>query len=298
MGRISTSPTAVALGLFDGVHLGHRHVLELVCTQKKNGLKPSVFTFSTESVGVKHRSALNYLYSTSQKCSLLRECGMEWISHHPFAEVCDMDGETFVQKVLLERFSAAYVCCGRDFRFGKGAACDAADLQRFGADYGFTVEIAGDVLFDGQPVSSSRIRRHLQNGEIGAANALLGAPYTIESEVVHGAQLGRTIGFPTINQVFAVGQLVPKFGVYASETMVDGVKYPSLTNIGMKPTVDYDGLPLAETHLIGYAGDLYGKTLQAALHHFLRGEEKFSSVAELTAQMHRDLERALQLNKE
>ncbi len=287
---ISLVPTAVALGLFDGVHLGHRRVLELVHAQRKNGLKPSVFTFATESVGVKHNTALNYLYPTPQKCRILQDCGMEWISHHPFAEVCDMDGETFVQKVLIERFSAAYVCCGRDFRFGRNAAWNVQDLQKFGQQYGFTVELAEGVLFDGQPVSSSRIRMHLKNGEIAQANALLGAPYTIEQEVVHGAQLGRTIGFPTINQVFAEGQLVPKFGVYASETTVDGVKYPSLTNIGMKPTVDYDGMPLAETHLIGFAGDVYGNVLSVSLERFLRTEQKFASVAELTAQMQRDLE--------
>lgn len=298
MGRIALTPTAVALGLFDGVHLGHRHVLELVCAQKKNGMKPSVFTFATESVGVKHNTNLNYLYPSSQKCRLLRDCGIEWISQHPFAEICDMTGEAFVQEILVRRFSAAYVCCGRDFRFGKHAACGAEDLQEFGAHYGFDVEIAEDVLMDGLPVSSTRIRQCLLDGAIGSANALLGAPYTIEQEVVHGAQLGRTIGFPTINQVFTEGQLVPKFGVYASETLVDGVKYPSLTNIGMKPTVAYDGMPLAETHLIGFAGDLYGKTLQVALHRFLRGERKFASVAELTKQMQKDLGCALQLHKE
>ena len=110
-----------------------------------------------------------------------------------------------------------------------------------------------------------------------------------EQEVVHGAQLGRTIGFPTLNQVFAEGQLVPKFGVYASKTCVDGVDYPSLTNIGMKPTVQYDGLPLAETYVIGYAGDLYGKVVPVSLLRFLRPEQKFASVEELTAQMQRDL---------
>ncbi len=295
---ISTVPTAVALGLFDGVHLGHRKVLDLVRAQSENGLKPTVFTFATESVGIKHDALLNYLYPTAQKCGILHALGMERVFHPPFAEICSLSGEAFVQTILLDRFSAAYVCCGRDFRFGKDAAWNVQDLQGFGAQYGFAVDIAEDVLFEGSPVSSSCIRRCLLEGDIARANALLGAPYTIEQEVVHGAQLGRTIGFPTINQVFAEGQLVPKFGVYASETTVDGVKYPSLTNIGMKPTVKYDGLPLAETYVVDFAGDLYGKTLQVELCQFLRGERKFASVAELTAQMHRDLERTLQLNKE
>ncbi len=289
MGKISLMTSAVALGMFDGVHLGHRGVLEFVRKQKQNGLKPSVFTFATESVGVKHDASIRYLYPTDQKCRLLQKCGMERIYHPPFAEVCDMTGEEFVKTILVHRFSAGYVCCGRDFRFGRGAACTADDLRRFGERYGFTVQIAEDVLMDGQPVSSSRIRQYLLNGEIEQANALLGAPYTIEQIVVRGAQLGRTIGFPTINQVFAEGQLVPCFGVYASESTVDGVTYPSLTNIGIKPTVHYDGQPLAETHLIGAKGDFYEKTVSVSLLRFLRPEMKFSSVEELTAQMQRDL---------
>ncbi len=289
MGRISLVPSAVALGMFDGVHLGHRSVLELVRKQEENGLQPSVFTFSTESVGVKHDASLCYLYPTEQKCRILKSCGMKRIYHPPFAEVRDMTGEEFVQNVLVHRFSAGYVCCGRDFRFGKSAACTAEDLRHFGERYGFTVQIAEDVLMDGQSVSSSRIRQFLLNGEIEQANALLGAPYTIEQIVVRGAQLGRTIGFPTINQVFAEGQLVPCFGVYASEATVDGVVYPSLTNIGMKPTVHYDGQPLAETHLIGAEGDFYEKTVSVSLLRFLRPEMKFSSVEELTAQMQCDL---------
>lgn len=287
---ISLMPSAVALGLFDGVHLGHRRVLELVLAQKSNGMRPSVFTFATESVGVKHDAALDYLYPTEQKCTMLRECGMEHIAHHPFAEVCDMEGEEFVQKILVQRFSAAYVCCGEDFRFGRDAAWNVQDLYRFGAQYGFSVQLADAVRVDGETVSSSRIRVFLHSGEVSYAAKLLGAPYTIAQEVVHGAQLGRTIGFPTMNQVFAQGQLVPKFGVYASRTVLDGISYPSITNVGRKPTVQYDGRPLAETYVIGAKGDFYGKTIPVALLDFIRPEQKFESLEALTAQMHKDLE--------
>ncbi len=290
MGTIASEPTAAALGLFDGVHLGHRRVLALARAQAANGLKPCAFTFEAESIATKRGTTLQYLYPTAHKCSLLKECGMERVYHPPFAQIREMDGEEFVQKILLHRFSAQYVCCGEDFRFGRNAAWNVQDLQNFGAQYGFAVEIAEDVCADGQRVSSTRIRQLLQNGEIGQANALLGAPYTIVQTVTHGAQLGRTIGFPTINQVFAEGQLVPKFGVYASETNVDGVIYPSLTNVGRKPTVQYDGMPLAETYIIGYAGDLYGTQLPVSLRRFLRPEMKFDSVEALTAQMQRDLQ--------
>lgn len=287
---ISLMPSAVALGLFDGVHLGHRRVLELVLAQKSNGMRPSVFTFATESVGVKHNAALDYLYPTEQKCAMLRECGMEHISHHPFAEICDMEGEEFVREILVQRFAAGFVCCGEDFRFGRHAAWDTQDLRRFGAQYGFSVQTAKPVCVDGEIVSSSRIRSLLQSGEVSDAERLLGAPYSIELEVVHGAQLGRTIGFPTMNQVFADGQLVPRFGVYASRTVIDGVSYPSVTNVGRKPTVQYDGRPLAETYVIGAKGDFYGRTIPVALLDFIRPEQKFDSLEALTAQLHKDLE--------
>lgn len=287
---ISLMPSAVALGLFDGVHLGHRRVLELVLAQKSNGMRPSVFTFATESVGVKHDAALDYLYPTEQKCAMLRECGMEHISHHPFAEICDMEGEEFVREILVQRFAAGFVCCGEDFRFGRHAAWNAQDLCRFGAQYGFSVQTAKPVCVDGEIVSSSRIRAFLHSGEVSYAERLLGAPYSIELEVVHGAQLGRTIGFPTMNQVFADGQLVPRFGVYASRTVLDGISYPSITNVGRKPTVQYDGRPLAETYVIGVKGDFYGRTIPVELLDFIRPEQKFDSLEALTAQLHKDLE--------
>lgn len=287
---MTQKPAAVALGLFDGVHLGHRRVLEMVRMQKERGLLPCVSTFAVETIQVKHGGILEYLYPTEQRYRILTDdCGMEQVYQPDFAQVRDMDGTAFVERILLERFAAKHVCCGRDFRFGKGAAWGVQDLLHFGTVYGFTVEIVEDVLHDGQPISSRRIRQSLQQGDVITASTLLGHPYTIEQEVVHGAKLGRTIGFPTINQVFAAGQLVPKFGVYASETTVDGVIYPSITNIGRKPTVDYDGMPLAETYLIGAEGNFYGKKLPVALRRFIRCEQKFASVEALTAQMQRDL---------
>lgn len=286
----SQKRTAAALGFFDGVHLGHRSVLAAAYQQKSNGLVPCAFTFPAEFASGKKSAASGYLYTTEQKKHILRqECGMKSVICPPFSEVCMMEGETFVREILCEKLHAAYVCCGEDFRFGHRAACGVQELRVLGERYGFAVDVIPEVCADGKSVSSGAIRQFLLNGEMEQANALLGSPYCIRQTVTHGAQLGRTIGFPTANQIFAKGQLVPRFGVYASETIVDGVNYPSLTNIGMKPTVQYDGMPLAETYIIGFAGDLYGKDLQVILHRFVRPEQKFSSVSELTAQMQRDL---------
>ncbi len=283
-------PSAVALGLFDGVHLGHRRVLEAALQQKQNGLVPCAFTFRQETVTVKHGAAVSYIYPTEQKLHILKEeCGMERILCPPFPAIRDMDGEEFVRRILLDYFHASLVCCGRDFRFGHRASCGTAELLAFGRQYGFAAEILDDVCEGGVTISSTQIRGLLEAGETARANALLGAPYTLMQEVVRGAQLGRTIGFPTINQVFAEGQLVPCYGVYATTTLADGKWYPSVTNVGMKPTVNYEGRPLAETHILDFKGDLYGRTLEVRFHRFIRPEQRFGSVEELQAQLCKDM---------
>ena len=153
------------------------------------------------------------------------------------------------------------------------------------------MHVIEDVMKDNIKISSTEIRNLLLNGEIEKANQFLGQPYQIWQEVTHGAQLGRTIGFPTVNQLFEEGQLVPKFGVYASETTLpDGRKFHSLTNIGIKPTVKYAGLPLAETYLKDFSGNLYGERITVQLFRFIRPEKKFTSVKALTEQMTKDLQ--------
>ena len=278
---------AIALGLFDGVHLGHRAVLRAaVDAAEKNGLRPAVYTFADEMAG----KTGEFLYPPAQRGHFFSECGAGLTISAPFARVRDLSGEAFAEKLVREEF-AAHVCCGRNFRFGRGAAWDADDLRAFGETYGFGVTVVPDVVVDGVKVSSTVIRQLLAEGRTEQANRLLGAPYCIMQTVRHGAELGRTIGFPTINQPFRRGQLVPKYGVYVSETVTpDGRHFPSLTNIGMKPTVDYHGMPLAETYIDGFSGRLYNETVCVFLHRFLREERKFDSVEALTAQMQNDLQ--------
>ena len=281
------SRTAIALGLFDGVHLGHRAVLNAALRQAENGLAPMLFTFPAETAAQK---GAGFLYPTPVRNALFAECGEFAGLHIPdFADVRDLDGETFAGELLSGQDGAAFVACGRDFRFGRGAKWDTDDLVRFGKVYGFTVEIVEDVTALGGKVSSTRIRECLLAGDIRLANTLLGAPYRITQEVTHGAHLGHTIGFATINQSFAEGQLVPKFGVYASETLTPAGWRQSVTNIGVKPTVGYTGAPLAETHILDFSGDVYGETLTVTLTGHIRDEQKFNSLEALVAQMHTDI---------
>ncbi|MBR1528960.1 MAG: riboflavin biosynthesis protein RibF [Oscillospiraceae bacterium] len=289
--REYTRPAAVALGVFDGVHLGHRAVLNAVCElYRKKGRLACALAFRTEDM-ISVKSSSGYVYPSAVRRRILYQAGIQHVYAPVFSDIRSMDGRTFAEEILYQKLYAKDVCCGKNFRFGKNASCDIHDLEQFGKWFGFRVHVIDDVIIDEIKISSTEIRSLLQNGEIEKANQYLGQPYQIWQEVTHGAQLGRTIGFPTINQLFCENQLVPKFGVYASETeFSNGQKFKSLTNIGMKPTVNYQGLPLAETYIEDFSGDLYGKFLTVRLLRFIRPEMKFASVKALTEQMTKDLQ--------
>ncbi|MDE6034467.1 MAG: bifunctional riboflavin kinase/FAD synthetase [Ruminococcus sp.] len=283
---------AVALGLFDGIHLGHRAVLDLALNQKKNGLKPAVFTFNPVTVLRKSSGKDGYIYDHVHKFKALwryGSFGFYDIETVRFEEICDMSGEEFAENILVKKMNAGIVCCGNNFRFGKNASCGVEELKSFGEKYGFDVQIAEPVKIDDITVSSGEIRRCLVNGEIERANTLLGEPYNIYTTVVHGNEIGRTINFPTINQNYSKGQLVLKYGVYFTSTYIDDIKYKSVTNIGVKPTIAGKRTPLAETHILDFSGDLYNKNIRVEFNKFIRPEKKFSSVDELRKQISSDI---------
>ncbi len=282
--------TAVALGLFDGVHLGHRAVINAALAQKKNGLSSLVFTFEPDCVLRKAGGSQGYIYTRTEKEILLCEqIGVDDIVSPPFESLCSLSGEEFAEEILCRQLRVAHVCCGNDFRFGKNAACGAQELMDFGKRFGFEVEVVSPVEYGGSIVSSSRVRELLLKGDVASANVLLGFNYFINAEVSNGNRIGRTIDFPTINQHFSEGQLVPKFGVYSTLTNVGGKVMPSVTNVGVKPTIEGVRRPLAETHIIGYNGDLYGKNADVCFKRFIRPEMKFASLDELKAQIKKDI---------
>lgn len=287
---METKKCAVALGLFDGVHLGHRAVLDLSLEQKKNGLQPAVFTFNPSAVLRKSSGQDGYIYTHLQKYYMLSDMGFSGnIYSAKFEELCGMTGEEFAENILVKKMNAEIVCCGNNFRFGKNASCDVEDLKNFGKKYGFEVQTAQPVKINDITVSSGEIRRCLVNGEIEKANTLLGEPYRINNTVVHGNEIGRTINFPTINQNYSKGQLILKYGVYFTITYINDIKYKSITNIGVKPTIAGKRTPLAETHVLDFSGDLYNRNIAVEFHNFIRPEMKFSSVEELKEQISRDI---------
>ena len=206
--------TAVALGLFDGVHIGHRAVLAEACAQRDRHLVPVVFTFTPESALYKPDSGSGYIYGMDIKRRLISSCGISRTDSADFASLRGLSGEIFVRTVLKDHMKAAFVCCGNDFHFGSNASCGVDELKKFGRRYGIEVKVVENVFAGDSVVSSSSIRRLLREGKIEKANELLGEAYVISGAVRDGSHIGRTIDFPTINQNFGERQLVPAYGVY------------------------------------------------------------------------------------
>lgn len=287
--------TAVALGIFDGVHLGHRDILNKAKEYTDKGLEFAVFTFRTSSVEKKHGNPYEYIYTENQKNYIFSEMGVKYIYSPDIEQLKNMSGEEFSQKILREKMNAQVVVCGENFRFGKGASCGVRDLETFGRKYGFEVCVRKILERDGIKISSGQIKEYLKNGEISKANELLGENYFIMGEVVTGNRIGRTIKFPTLNQLFDIRQTIPKKGAYAACCEISGDEYSAVTNIGVKPTVEKNIKPLAETHISGFSGDLYGKNVKVDFIEFLREERKFPSLEQLKNQIEHDLNRAKEL---
>ncbi len=275
--------TAVALGMFDGVHKGHRAVINRVVAEKENGLVPTVLTFSTDHEQPTRKLGTKRILTQTLFLKTLEELGVEVVEIPPFENIRSLSPQEFVKKILLEKLQAKAVACGRDFRFGCGASGDLIMLSKLCDESGIRLEPVEPLLDGGAPISSTRIRQCLQDGEIETANTLLGAPYSFDFIVAHGNELGRTIGIPTINQIFPELYLVPRFGVYASYTYLKGKRHKSITNVGVKPTIAGNRLPLAETHIMGVDDHLYGQNIKVSLMKFIRPEQKFGSFEELTA---------------
>lgn len=285
--------TAVALGFFDGVHLAHRKVIEPVISAKSKGFTPMVMTFETDSQSeIKGKSGLKCIQTDRQKLFELEKIGAEIVYMAEFLQIAKLEAAEFIEEVLIKQFNVKLISCGYDYRFGNGAKGDVTLLKELCDKHGIELVVVPQCKIEGETISSSAIREYLQNGEIEKANHLLGYNYNTYTEVVHGRHLGNTLGFPTINQEFSPNQIVPKYGVYRTSTYIGGAEYRSITNVGVKPTIDGERLPLAETYIIGTDEDLYGELLRVDYHEMLREERRFSSIDELKKAIEADVAKA------
>ena len=273
--------SAVALGYFDGIHIGHRTVIcGAVDWAQAHGAAAALFTFKLPG-GSKIKG--KRLFSVEDKRRIVAGLGVEHYLVPTFADIMAMTPEQFVYGLVADCQARAFFC-GENFTFGAKAAGDPELLKKLCAPLGVEVHIMPMAAFEGRPVSSTRIRSALEGGDIPAVNAMLGAPYAIRFPVRHGAGLVRTLGVPTINQIYPEGYQLPRLGIYITRTWIDGKGYPSATGLGTRPTVNDDSSKVTcETFIPGFYGDLYGTDPAVEFHTYLSPSKKFDTLDELRA---------------
>lgn len=283
------APTIVALGNFDGVHWGHRQVIQPILSQSATEAVPTVVTFDPHPQEFFSQQRRSLLTPIAEKATCLREMGVGQLLLLPFDRaLANLTPQEFVETILVQRLQARRISVGEDFCFGRKRSGTTEDLRSIAARFDIEVQVITLHTHEGQRISSSAIRQALEQGDVARAKLLLGRPYTLVGEVVQGQQLGRTIGFPTANLQVPSEKFLPRQGVYC--VWVQGAEpqpRAGVMNIGDRPTVS--GLQQTiEVHLLDWSGDLYGKTLTVSLEKFLRPEQKFASLDALKEQIQID----------
>lgn len=273
--------TAIALGTFDGVHIGHRQVLSL-----PQDCRRIAVTFNEPPKSVM-TGVYNSIMTNQMRFRIMREIGIEKIVALDFNSVRNLEPGEFL-KWLYDEYKPSLISCGFNYSFGLNSGGDAEYLGSFCKKYGIEFRCCEPVRVDGQTVSSTLIRSYLSAGDIEAANRMLGSQFSYTGEVIKGDRRGRTIGFPTVNQKYPQELVKIKFGVYRSHVKVEDNIYEGITNIGVRPTYPLDYV-ISETYIIGFSGDLYGRQVTILPQRFLRGEVKFSSLDDLKRQIELDI---------
>lgn len=280
---------AVALGNFDGLHIGHKIVLKSTMEiAKKHNLEPKVMLFDIHPKEFLFNEKLPRLMTDAEIEKSLTAMGFG-ICRVSFKEIMDYSCEDFIEKILVKKFDAKAVCCGFNYSFGKKGMGNSEMLQSLCKEQGIECNVSKPVSIDGMTVSSTAIRNFLLNGEVQKAAQMLGRNYAVCGAVMDGDKRGRTMGFPTANQRIDDALAVPKFGVYETLVTVDGKKYKGVTNIGIRPTFLAEKA-LSETHIIDFSGDIYRKDITVELVRFLRPERQFGSLLKLKEQLEKDIQ--------
>lgn len=274
--------TAISLGKFDGFHQGHQLLVDRVLQKKREGLKSLIFTFDFGNRPV--------LLLPEERRRMLGKRGVDYLLECPFVEsISHMEAEKFVREILVRRLHVRYLAVGTDFRFGYQRRGDYRLLERLSAECGYQVEVVEKACYQGEEISSSRIRRELEQGHMELVNQLLGYAYSVTGEVLHGRRIGRTLGMPTTNLLPSERKLLPPNGVYATRTVIAGELFEGITNIGYKPTVGGETRKGVETYLFDLDRDLYGEILTVRFYGYERAERKFASLDELKKRIEQDV---------
>lgn len=281
--------SAVAVGKFDGIHLGHRKLLGKILEQKEKGLAAVVFTFDT-SAGAFFGGEEKELSTREEKRAAFAQMGIDVLIEFPLnKETAATEPEEFVRRYLARQMQTAYLCAGPDITFGRRGAGNKELLARYEKVCGYRLELIEKVQVDGGEVSSTRVRSAVRAGEMEAAARMLGMPYSMSGRVEHGRRLGRTLGMPTANLLPEADKLLPPAGVYYSSVLLNGHIYRGISNVGCKPTVSRENIMGVETYLYDFDDSIYGSQITVQLHAFRRPEEKFDNVEALRAQLMLDI---------
>lgn len=282
--------SAVAIGKFDGIHIGHRRLLEEIRERKKDGLCACVFTFDPPPAVLFGLSDGRELTTKEEKRVLFERMGVDILIEFPMNPgTAATPPEVFAAEILAERMRTRFLAAGSDLSFGAGGAGNTEFLRKLGPELGFQVKTIAKVCLDGEEVSSTCVRSCVEKGEMELAEKLLGMPYPVWGEVVKGRQLGRNLGFPTVNLLPPKSKLLPPNGVYFSQVRHRGRLYRAISNVGYKPTVSEGHVMGVESYLYDFEGDLYGEPVEVCLLSFSRPERRFEDVEALRRQLEKDI---------
>lgn len=292
--------TAVAIGKFDGIHVGHRRLLQEILDQKKKGRRACVFTFDPAPSVFFGKGDEKSLTTRDEKRKLFELLGIDILIEFPMNnETASILPQVFISDILCDKMNAVFIAAGEDLSYGMGGAGNASLLQEMAGEYGLEIQIIPKIVIAGKKVSSTLVREAVEQGDMIYAESLLGLPYSVSGIVQHGNHIGHSLGMPTLNLIPSKDKLLPPNGVYFSRVMLDGKLYKGISNIGLRPTIEEEvKLTGVETYLYDYNGDAYGKEIEVSFLDFRRKEQKFTDMEQLKKQLMEDLRAGAQYGNE
>ena len=287
---VCAGDTAVAIGKFDGIHRGHRKLLDQILKAKEDGLLAAVFTFDPPPGVFFTRKPQMALTTREEKRAAFERMGIDILVEFPMnAQTAATPAETFIQDILCGRMHTRFLAAGTDLSFGGGGRGDWHLLKAMADRLGYQVRVIDKILYEGREISSTYIKEEIGMGKMELAARLLGEPYCVSGRVMHGKRLGRTLGMPTVNLLPPADKLLPPNGVYLFRITFEGTCYNGITNIGCRPTVSNTGQMSVETYLYDFQREIYGDYVEVGLYSFKRPEKRFSSLEELKENMACDI---------